>query len=199
MRSSSIKRTALAATLGAVSFILIYFNFSVPFLSPFAEFDLSALPEILGGYILGPVGALEVILIKLLLKLLVQGSESMLVGEVQNIILSTAYVLPSVIYYRRHKTKKGAALGLVFGGVTSVIVSVFTNIFLIFPFYMKLFQMDWDGIINMYNAVNPMINNIPAIIALSILPFNIISRTVVSVIAFFTYKKISIPLKKMIL
>ena len=43
----STRRLALAGMMGAIAFVLIFINFGVPFLSPVAEFDLSALPELM--------------------------------------------------------------------------------------------------------------------------------------------------------
>ncbi|MBE6971158.1 MAG: ECF transporter S component [Ruminococcaceae bacterium] len=198
MNKTKLRRLTLAAMMGTIAFILIFINFGVPFLSPVAEFDLSALPELIGGFILGPVGAVMIIVVKLGLKLAIQGTESMFTGEIQNFLLSVAYVLPAVLYYRRHRTKKGAAVGLAIGAVISVVAAVFTNLYIIFPFYIKLYGMNWDGIVAMFSAVNPWIKNIPTMVAFSVVPFNLISRTITAVLAFFTYKKLSVPLKKMI-
>ena len=117
MRNNSVRRLSMAAMMGAVAFVLMYFSFSIPVLSPFAELELAALPELIGGFILGPVGAIEIICVKLLLKIVFKGSVSMMTGELQNLILSLAYVLPAVLYYRKHRTKKGAAIGLALGAV----------------------------------------------------------------------------------
>ena len=198
MKKTNLRRMTLAAVMGAVAFVLIFVNFGVPFLSPVAEFDLSALPELIGGFILGPVGAVMIIVVKIGLKLAIQGTESMFTGEIQNFLLSAAYVLPAVLYYRRHRTKKGAAMGLAIGAVVSVVVAVFTNLYIIFPFYIKLYGMNWDGIVAMFSAVNPWIKDIPTMVAFSVVPFNLISRTITAVLAFITYKKLSVPLKKMI-
>ena len=73
---SKIHRLTLSAMMGALSFLLMYFSFSVPFISPFAEFDFSALPELIGGFILGPLGAVEIIVVKLLLKLVFRAALS---------------------------------------------------------------------------------------------------------------------------
>ena len=198
MKKTNLRRMTLAAVMGAIAFVLIFVNFGVPFLSPVAEFDLSALPELIGGFILGPVGAVMIIVVKLGLKLAIQGTESMFTGEIQNFLLSVAYVLPAVLYYRRHRTKKGAAIGLAIGAVVSVIVAIFTNLYIIFPFYIKLYGMNWDGIVAMFSAVNPWIRDIPTMVVFSVVPFNLISRTITAVLAFITYKKLSVPLKKMI-
>lgn len=128
---TQIRRLTMAAMMGAVAFVLMYFSFSVPFLSPFADFDFSYLPELIGGYILGPIGAVQIIAVKILLKLVFKGTSSMLTGELQKFLLSCAYVLPSVIYYRRHKTRRGAAIGLVIGTVVGVCTAILTNVYLI--------------------------------------------------------------------
>lgn len=189
--SKQIKNLTLAALLGAMAFVLMYFSFSIPILSPFAELDFSAVPELIGGFMLGPVGAIEIIGIKILLKLIFQGSSSLLTGEIQNFLLEMAFVLPASIYYRSHKTKKGAMVGLIIGSVTSIVAAVFTNIYLIFPAYMKLYGMNWDSILQIFKGMNPWINNVPTMIAFSVVPFNILSRTLTSVITILIYKKIS--------
>ena len=198
MNRTKVRRLTMAALMGAIAFILMYLNFGVPFLSPFAEFDLSALPEMIGGFILGPAGAVEIIAVKILLILVFKGTSSMFTGEVQNFLLSLAYVLPAVLYYRKHRTKKGAAIGLVLGSVLSVIVAIFTNLYLIFPAYIYLYGMSWDSIIEICSAANPWITDIPTFAAFSVVPFNVISRAVTSVITMLVYKKISVPLKKLI-
>ena len=196
MKRTQTRRLTLAAMMGAVSFVLMYFSFSVPVLSPFADFDLSALPDLIGGFVLGPVGAVEIIAVKVLLKLVFKGTSSMFTGEVQKFLLCTAYALPAVLYYQKHRTKRGAAIGLVLGTICGVIVAVLTNVFLIFPVYMALYGMDWAAIVQMCTAVNPWITNVPTMVAFSIVPFNVISFSVTSILAMLLYKKISVPLKK---
>lgn len=199
MKKSKLSKITIAALFGAMSFVLMFFSFSVPILSPFAEFDASALPELIGGFILGPSGAVGIISIKLLLKLVIKGSSSMLTGEIQNLILSIAYVLPAVLYYRRHKTKKGAVVGLIIGSIISIVIAVFTNLYLIFPAYIKLYGMSWDSIIEICTAVNPWIKNIPTFVAFSVVPFNAVSRVITSIITVLIYKKISKFIKKNLL
>lgn len=195
---TEIRRLTMSAMMGAVAFALMYINFSVPIISPYAEFDLSALPELLAGFILGPLGAVLTITVKIALILVFKGTSSMYTGEVQNFLLSLAYILPAVFFYRHHRTKHGAAIGLVIGSVVSIIVAIFTNIYLIFPAYIYLYGMNWEGIIETCGALNPWIKDIPTFAAFSVVPFNIISRSLTSLLAFITYKKLSVPLKKLI-
>lgn len=198
MNSQKLRRLTMAALCGAVAFVLMYFGFSIPFISPFAEFELSSLPELIGGFILGPVGAVEIIVVKIGLKLLFKGTSSMFTGEVQSLLLSMAYVLPAVWYYRRHKDKKGAVKSLVLGSAVSVFVAIFTNLYLIFPAFMYLYGMDWGQIVASCSAVNPWIKDVPTMVVFSVVPFNIISRAITSVLTMLIYKRISVPLKRLI-
>ena len=198
MNNQKLRRLTMAALCGAVSFVLMYFSFSVPVLSPFAEFDFSALPGLIGGFILGPIGAIEIIVVKLGLKLLFKGSSSLLTGELINFVLSLSYILPAAIYYRRHKTKKGAVIGLTLGTLIGVAASIPANVLLTFPLYIKIYGMNWEGIIEICAAVNPWIKSIPTMVAFSIVPFNLISRAVTSLITLLVYKKLSTPMKKLL-
>lgn len=196
VKKTKIRFLAIAAIMGAIAFVLQYLSFNVPFLSPFANFDFSALPEIIGGFILGPVGAIEIIVIKLVLILAFKGTSSMFTGEIQNFLLSVAYVLPAILYYRKHKTKKGAVIGLAIGTAASIVVAIFTNLYLIFPAFIYLYGLSWDSIIETCTATNPWIVSVPTFVAFSVVPFNLISRIVTSLITFLLYKKISVPIKK---
>ena len=198
MRNNSVRRLAMAAMMGAVAFVLMYFSVSIPVLSPFAEMELAAVAELIGGFILGPLGAIEIIAVKLLLKIVFKGSVSMMTGELQNFILSVCFVLPAVIYYRKRRTKKAAVIGLVIGSILSIIMAVLTNLYMILPFYIRLYGMDWAGIVAMCSAANPWIKDVPTMVAFSIIPYNVVLRTLLSFLTILLYKKISVPLKKLI-
>lgn len=184
-------KLTLAAFFGALAFLLMFFSFPIPILSPFAELDLSAVPELIGAFKLGPVSGVAIITVKILLKLVFQGSSSMLTGEVQNFLLECAFVIPATLYYQRHKTKKGAVVGLIIGSIITIIAAVLTNIYLIFPAYMKLYGMNWESILGIFAEINPIINNIPTMVAFSVIPFNVVSRVLTSAITMILYKKIS--------
>ena len=198
MKRHNVRKLTMAGMMGAVAFVLMFFSFPTP-LSPFAELDFSALPELIGGFILGPIGALEIITVKILLKLVFQGTSTAFTGELCAYVLSITYVLPAVLFYRKHKTKHGALIGIIIGGILAVINSVVFNLYVIFPFYMTAYGMNWDAIISMCSALIPAINNITTMVLFSIVPFNVLSRALTGVITMLVYKRISVPLKKMIM
>ena len=198
MKRESTRRLALAGMMGAIAFVLMFLSFPTP-LNPFAELDFSALPELIGGFILGPIGALQIITVKILLKLVFQGTSTAFTGELCAFILSVCYVLPAVVYYRKRRTKRAALTGIVIGGVLAVIASVIVNIYMIYPFFMTAYGMNWDAIIGMCSALIPAVKDIPTLVILSIVPFNALSRTLTGILTMMLYKRISVPLKKLIM
>ena len=198
MKRESTRRLALAGMMGAIAFVLMFLSFPTP-LNPFAELDFSALPELIGGFILGPIGALQIITVKILLKLVFQGTSTAFTGELCAYILSISYVLPAVIYYRKYHTKQGALIGIIIGAVLAVIASVVVNIYMISPFFMTAYGMNWDAIIGMCSALIPAVKDIPTLVILSIVPFNVLSRVLTGIMTMLMYKRISVPLKKMIM
>lgn len=198
MKQSKIRSMALVAMLGAVAFALMQFKFTVPVLSPVFKFEPSALAEVIGGFILGPIGAIEIIAIRTFLDIAFFGSSTMFTGELQNFLLSIAYVIPAVLYYRRNHTKKGALVGLIIGTLFCVIVSIVTNLTIVFPFYLTAFGIEMSGLVDMFAKVNPWVKDLPTLVAFSIVPFNLLSKGITSFITMLVYKKLSVPLKKFI-
>lgn len=189
------RNIALIGMMGALAAVLMLFRFPLPFMPPFMDFDFASLPEIIGGFAMGPVAAVFIILVKVLVKLVITGTNSAFTGELQNILLSCAYVLPAVLIYDRKKTKGHAVAGMAAGTFICAAVAIFTNLYMIIPFYVNLFGMSMDGIIEMCQAVNPAIKNPFTLALFGIVPFNLIKNGVASLITYFAYKKISRQIK----
>lgn len=186
-----VKKIAFIALMGAVSAVLMLMRFPIPFMPPFLSFDLSGVMEIMGGLMFGPVEALCIIVVKILLQLVMQGTMSLGTGELQNFLLSSAYVLPAVFIYHRKKTRKSAALGMAASCCVVAVVAVLTNLYLIIPFYVKLFGMSMGDIIAMCNAVNPAMKDTVSLVIFGLLPFNLIKYGATSVVTFIIYKRLS--------
>lgn len=191
----STKNLALTGIMGGLAAVLMFFRFPLPFMPPFMDFDFAGLVEIIGGFALGPIAAVFIVVVKVLVKLVLMGTNSAFTGEIQNIILSLAYVLPAVWIYDRKKTKKTAIEGMVVGTAVCAVVAIFTNLYMIIPFYVKLFGMTMEEIIAMCQAVNPAINGPLTFALFGVMPFNIIKNGAVSIVTYFAYKKISVHIK----
>lgn len=179
------------AMLGAICCVLMHVDFPLPFMPPFMNFDLCGLVELIGGFAMGPVQAFCIIMVKILLKLATEGTASAFTGELQNVLLSCAYVLPPVILYHRNKTKKTAMAGMAIGSVFTGIVAIFTNLYIIIPFYMTLMGQDMAYFVAMCTEANPMVTDVFTLAILGILPFNLIKCGINSLGAMVLYKRLS--------
>lgn len=185
------REIAFIGLMGAVSAVLMLLRFPLPFLPPFLSFDLAGVMEIIGGFMFGPVAAFFIIVVKILLQLVMQGSLSFGTGEVQGLILSCTYVMPALLIYHFRKSKTSAAAGMAVSTVLVSVVAVFTNLYLIIPFYARLFGMTMDDIVAMCSAVNPAVKNAAGMVIMGIVPFNLIKYGATSVVTFFVYKRLS--------
>ena len=112
------------------------------------------------------------------------------VGEVANFVIGSAFVLPSALYYRRNKSKKGAAISMILGTISMTILGSLINAYILLPFYSKALGLPIDALVEMGTAVNPNITSLPTFIMLAVAPFNLFKGAIVSIITFIIYKKI---------
>ena len=192
------KEITFIGLMGALSAVIMQFRFPIPFMPPFMDFDFAGAVEMIGGFMFGPVAAVFIAIVKILLKMVMTGSSSFVTGEVQNVMLSCAYVVPAALIYSRKKTKKNAVIGMVVGTLAAVVTAVLTNVYMIIPFYANLANMTVDDIVAMCTAVNPAMKNVVTMVAFGIIPFNLIKYGVSSVVALVLYKHLSRPIKAII-
>lgn len=189
--ASKTKKLVVAAMLGAISGVLMLLEFYMPPAPAFISMDFSDLPVILGGFILGPGVGTLIIVIKILLNFLLNGTVTAGVGELANFVLSLSYMLPAVLLYRKVRTRGGAVVSLITGTVIVSIAAVLMNTFVMFPVYAKAFKMPIEAIIGMGTQVIPGIHDMFTLMLFSILPFNLLKYTIVSVVTFLVYKRLA--------
>ena len=144
----NVKKIALIGMLGALGGLLMLIKTPLPFMPPFMDFDLAALPEIIGGFALGPVAAVLIVIVKLIVKLAILGTSTAFVGELSNFIVSVAYVLPAVLIYDHHKEKKSALQGMIIGTIVCTLAAVISNVL-----YDYSILCEYDGrVVSGYNC-----------------------------------------------
>ena len=196
--NKNIKKFAVIAFLSAVSAVLMYIDFPLPIAPSFMKMDLSELPVIIGGFVLGPIECVIIAIVKVLIKFVIKGTSTMFIGELANIIGSISYALPASLIYQKLKTKKRAMLGLVIGTSLSSIVCTICNATFIFPLYINIFHMSEAGIIKMCNAILPFIDSMDKVYLFSVLPFNIVKYAITSIVTCIFYKNISKTIKNIL-
>ena len=187
----NVRYLTVTAMLSAVAYILMFLDFSVPFMPAFIKMDLSELPALIGSFAMGPLCGVVVCLIKNVLHLFITTTGG--VGELSNFILGVAFVLPAGLIYKHKKNRKSALIGSLTGTVFMGIFSVVSNYFLVYPVYYNF--MPQDVILAAYQAIIPSVKNILQCLICFNMPFTIVKGLFSVVITFFTYKHISPILK----
>ena len=195
----SLRRLTIIGILGAISAILMFINFLLPFVPPFYRFDAAELPALFGAFFLGPSAGVLIISLKLLVKLLIQGSDTLLVGEMANFMANVAFVLPAALIYKKHRTMKGAWIGFSVGMICQLIASSLGNMFFMIDFYVFFFNLPEAVLLSIAQVANPNITDIHYTMVLyGILPFNLLKDAAVILVTFLIYKRTEIVICKKI-
>lgn len=195
-QATKTRRLAQIGMLSAIATVLMLFEVPLPFLAPsFYEMDLSELPVLIGTFAMGPVAGIVIEFIKILLNLVINGTDTAFVGELANFIMGCAFIVPAGLFYKWKKTKKNAVIGMACGTVLMAVVGCFVNAFGLLPAYATAFGMPVSAFVEMGAAINPAIDGLFGFVVLAVAPFNLIKGIVVSLLALLLYKHISGLLK----
>lgn len=188
-------KVTITAMLSAVSAVLMFVDFSVPFMPMFIKMDISELPALLASFSLGPAYGVAVCFIKNLINCL--RTSTGCVGELANFLLGAIFVyVAGFVYQRFHnqKSRKGAILGSVLGALAMAVLSVPVNYFLTYPIYTKLTPI--EAIISMYQEIRPSANGLLDCLITFNMPFTFCKGIVDVVLCFLIYKPLSPLLHK---
>ena len=188
---SSVRYMSVTAMLSAVAFILMFLDFSVPFMPAFIKMDLSELPALIGAFSMGPVCGILICLIKNVLHLFITTTGG--VGELSNFLLGVAFVLPAGLIYRHKKSRRSALIGSLLGAVIMGVFSVVSNYFLVYPVYYNF--MPEEAVLGAYQVIVPSVKSILQCLVCFNMPFTIVKGLFSVVITFLVYKHISPILK----
>lgn len=194
-KNTRARTVAFVGVLGALSCVLMMLRFPVPFVPGFYEFDIAELPALFAGFYLGPVSGCGVVFVKIVLKLIFQGTSTAFVGDLSNLIGSICFILPASLIYRRMHTKKGAKIALVFSTVFVSIVYVFLNAYIMLPLFVELYGMPLQAIIDMGHAVNPFVHDVLTLVIFAVFPFNLFKHGVTAIITYLLYKRVGNALR----
>ena len=188
---SSVRYMSVTAMLSAVAFILMFLDFSVPFMPAFIKMDLSELPALIGAFSMGPGCGILICLIKNVLHLFITTTGG--VGELSNFLLGVAFVLPAGLIYRHKKSRRSALIGSLHGAVIMGVFSVVSNYFLVYPVYYNF--MPEEAVLGAYQVIVPSMKSILQCLVCFNMPFTIVKGLFSVVITFLVYKHISPILK----
>ena len=171
----SIQKLIYTAMLAAVAGVLMSLEFSVPMMPPFYKVDFSDVPSVIAVFLMGPVSGICVEVIKLLIKLITVGTNTMYVGELANLIAAFLFVWPLwFLYQKLGANRKAAVEALLLSIVIRTACACFINANITLPLYSKAMSLPLDEVIRMVASVNPAIKDLNGFIILATIPFNVL-------------------------
>ena len=171
----SIQKLIYTAMLAAVAGVLMSLEFSVPMMPPFYKVDFSDVPSVIAVFLMGPVSGICVEVIKLLIKLITVGTNTMYVGELANLIAAFLFVwLLWFLYQKLGANRKAAVEALLLSIVIRTACACFINANITLPLYAKAMSLPLDEVIRMVASVNPAIKDLNGFIILATIPFNVL-------------------------
>ena len=153
----------ITAMFAVISAVLMFFAFPIPFLPSFLTLDLSDVPVLIGAFVLGPVAAIAITLVKDLIHMFFQTSTAG-VGELADFIITSSFVIVAGIIYKLKRNVRFAILGCIAGVIIMIIAGSISNYYLILPFYSKIMPM--KQIFEMCASVNPLITDVKTYISM---------------------------------
>ena len=171
----SIQKLIYTAMLAAVAGVLMSLEFSVPMMPPFYKVDFSDVPSVIAVFLMGPVSGICVEVIKLLIKLITVGTNTMYVGELANLIAAFLFVWPLwFLYQKLGANRKAAVEALLLSIVIRTACACFINANITLPLYAKAMSLPLGEVIRMVASVNPAIKDLNGFIILATIPFNVL-------------------------
>ena len=182
-----------SAMLAAFATLLMYFDFSVPFMPSFIKMDISDLPALIGSFAYGPIAGVAISGMKNILIIILKGTSTGCVGELSNFLLASIFTAAAGFIYKFNKTKKGAIIGVLAGACAMACGGYFTNSLLVYPVYYNF--MPKEAIIAAYQAINPNVTTIGQCLLMFNVPFTFIKGMLCSAVCMVLYKPLSPILK----
>ena len=180
------KNIAGMSLFAALSFVIYLLEIPIFAGTPasFLQLDLSNVFVMLGGFMYGPLPAFIITVIKELIHIAVGSTGG--VGEVANIIITTAFVMLPAIVYRYKKGFKIVVITLLIACIIQSGISLVVNKFINFPFFTGSVPFVPTQVSNgMFESLWGYI-----------LAFNAIKSVMISVVTILLYKKVSYLFKK---
>jgi len=170
------KQTVKLAKLGilvAVSIVLVYLvHFPIFPAVAFLEYDPADISILIGTFAFGPLAGLGLVVVTAVIQGITVSAQSGVYGIIMHILATGSLVLVAGSIYKFNKTKKGALIALIAGGLTMTFVMFLANL-----------------------VVTPLFMGVPRDVVMGLMPFivgfNIIKAGINSAVTLLLYKRLS--------
>lgn len=182
---TNTRRLSTIAILSAISFVLMYFDFPLLPAASFLKIEFSILPVLVGLVVMDLPAALGVLLLRSLLKLLLnsQGVNTY-IGLPMNIVALGVFVIVFALIWKKERTTLRFLLGSLAGTIGLTVAMLVLNYVYAVPLYAKFANFDIGKILGLFNYLMTMV-----------LPFNLIEGVIFSVSFWLLYVLLKPTLK----
>jgi riboflavin transporter FmnP len=185
------KQIILTGMLAAIAGVLMSWEIPLPLMPPFYKFDFSLVPSIVGLFLMGPVEGALIEIIKLIIKLILSGTNSMYVGELVNLMSIILFTLPTWFVYKKlGANRKAAIIALMVGICIKTGAECFSNAYISLPLYAKAMKISVDEIVKSVQIVNSRITSLQSLIIYATIPFNLFKLIVNGTIGYVIYDRL---------
>lgn len=173
--SLATHRLAFVACLGALSFILMLFEFPIIPVAPYLKVDFSGVIVLIATIMDGPLTGIAVALMKAVLHAFVNGlSVGTLLGSFSDLLAMVALLLPVGWLMKKRLSMRQFWLGGLAGTLLMTVVMALANWFILTPLYMKLWS--WQPTL-------PIVK----LVVIGVVPFNLIKGLLLTVVTALIY------------
>lgn len=196
-------RIAVIAMFSTLAGVLYVFGFPIASAFPaWLELNFSDIPALIGTFALGPVSGMIIVFVKILIKLLIKGTSTVFVGELADLLIGGAFVVPAGLIYKKKRTFKGALVAMAVGMACSTVMSMLANWLVLVPFYRQLFfRGSWKPLVGAMQALfgEKCSENTFYVFYIfgSVLPFNLMRCIIAIAVTLPVYKHVSRIINKL--
>lgn len=125
----STKRLVHLGLLAAMSILLVWF-IRVPIFptAAFLEYDMADVPILIGTFMYGPLWGLLLTAVVSILQWVLVSQASTWIGALMHLCATGSFVLVAGLIYAHKRTRGGAALALICGALTMVLMMIPLNL-----------------------------------------------------------------------
>ena len=163
------KLIAKIAIFTAIAYVISFLEFPLFPTATFLKLDFSNVFILIGGFSLGPIPGVIILLVKEILCMIT--SQSFFVGQLANFLIGLSFILLPIVVYKFKKGIKTVIITLSISSVLQVVVGLFVNRFINFPLY----GLSVEAFYSLFFVI---------------LVFNLIKAVVISVLTILLYKRI---------
>lgn len=174
-QNKNLRSFVTIAMLSSIGFILMLFNFPLPWFPSFLQIDFSDVPALIAAITMGPIAGIVVEIMKNVLDWIFSGSPTGFpVGHLANFTTGLLFILPVYYVYKKFKSMTGLLVGLIVGTFVMSVGMAALNYVAFLPMY--------GYFMNFY------VEDVIGTVVFGILPFNLLKGVMLIAIVTLLYR-----------